>query len=88
MNGRFSVKEQSQPGGIDSFRKVFLLYFQNLFICLFVFMAEPVAYGSLQPRGRIRTAAAGLYHSHGNARSGATPVTYTIAGGNTRSLVH
>ena len=34
-----------------------------------LFRAAPVAYGSSQVRGRIRATAAGLYHSHSNARS-------------------
>ena len=33
------------------------------------FRAAPMAYGGSWARGRIRAAAAGLYHSHGNARS-------------------
>ena len=32
-------------------------------------MAEPVAYGSSQPRARMGDAAASLYHSHGSAGS-------------------
>ena len=32
----------------------------------FLFMAAPVAYGSFPARGRIRAAAAGLYHSQSN----------------------
>ena len=35
----------------------------------FLFMAVPVAYRSSQARGRIGAAAAGLCHSHSNARS-------------------
>ena len=36
---------------------------------IFLFTAAPAAFGSSQARGRIRTAAAGLYHSHSNTRS-------------------
>ena len=43
-----------------------------LFLCLFLFLlfrAAPAAYGSSQARGPVRATAAGLYHSHSNARS-------------------
>ena len=33
------------------------------------FSGHTVAYGSYQARGQTRAAAAGLYHSHSNARS-------------------
>ena len=36
---------------------------------LFLFTSTPAAYGSSQARGRIRAAAAGLHHSHGNSGS-------------------
>ena len=40
------------------------------FVVLFLlFRATTMAYGSSQARGRIRAAAAGLHHSHSNARS-------------------
>ena len=44
---------------------------KKLFIYLFhfIFTPEPVAYGSSQARGQIRTEAAGLCHSLTNARS-------------------
>ena len=35
----------------------------------FFFRAAPMAYGSSQPRGQIGVVAAGLHHSHSNARS-------------------
>ena len=43
----------------------------NLFVFLYfwLFRAAPMAHGSSQPRGRIRTTAAGLCHSHSNAGS-------------------
>ena len=34
-----------------------------------LFRAEPATYGSSQARGLIRSAAAGLCHSHSNIRS-------------------
>ena len=46
---------------------IYLLYL--FFYLFFLFMATSVAYGSSWVRGRIRTAAAGLHHSHSNARS-------------------
>ena len=42
--------------------------FRNL-IFFFFLKAAPAAYGSSQARGQIRVAAAGLHHSHSNARS-------------------
>ena len=44
--------------------------FIHSFIHVFcLFKAVPVAYGGSQVRGRIRAIAAGLHHSHSNARS-------------------
>ena len=40
----------------------------NIFLFLF-FRAIPVAYGSSQARGWITAVAAGLHHSHSNAKS-------------------
>ena len=37
-------------------------------IYLFILGAAPATFGSSQARGQIRDAAAGLYHSHSNAR--------------------
>ena len=45
----------------------FFLFFLFFFLCLF--RAVLAAYGNSQARGRIGAAAAGLHHSHGNARS-------------------
>ena len=50
---------------------VFLFVF-CLFVCLFVcllFRTSPVAYGVSWVRDRIGAVAAGLHHSHSNARS-------------------
>ena len=44
-----------------------------------------MAYGSSRARGRIEAAAATLHHSHSNAGSNATSVTYATAWGNARS---
>ena len=43
----------------------------NIFkiICLFVFTAAPVTYGSSQARGQIGAVAVGLHHSRSNPRS-------------------
>ena len=50
---------------------IYLYYF--LSFCLFFlsvfFRAAPTAYGSSQARGEIEAVAAGLHHSHSNARS-------------------
>ena len=46
---------------------LFVCFVFFLFVCLFLlFRAAPVAYGSSQARGRIRTTAAGLHHNHSN----------------------
>ena len=47
----------------------FFFFFFWLFVCLFVFKATPVAYGSSQARGRIRAVGPGLHHSHSNVGS-------------------
>ena len=60
-----------------------------LFIYLFIFLlfgAVPVAYGGSQARDQIGGTAAGLRHSHNNARFWATSATYSTAHGNTGSL--
>ena len=56
------------------------------FFFFFVFSrATPVAHGGSKARGQIRAVAAGLHHSHSNARSEHI-LTYTTAHGNARSL--
>ena len=52
--------------GVSSFFYLFICSFDFFF---FLFMATPMAYGSSQARGWIGAAAAGLCHSHSNARS-------------------
>ena len=42
------------------------LFFSSFFFCLF---RKPVSYGISQARGQIGAIAAGLHHSHSNARS-------------------
>ena len=54
-------------GKIPSTQKVFCFSIGFSFVC--VFRATPSAYGSSQARGWIRAVAAGLHHSHSNARS-------------------
>ena len=51
----------------DSLEIEFLSFFLSFFFCFF--RAAPMACGGSQARGQIRTVAAGLHHSHGNARS-------------------
>ena len=41
-------------------------FFSFFFFCLF--RAAPTVHGGSQARGQIRAVAAGLYHSHNNAR--------------------
>ena len=48
------------------------MYLGNIYLFILLFRATPAAYGSFQPRGRIR--AAGLCHSHSNTRSLTHPV--------------
>ena len=50
---------------VEHFFFIFILFY---FIFL-LFRATPAANGDFQARGRIRATAAGLHHSHGNARS-------------------
>ena len=45
------------------------LFFFSFFLFFGPFRDAHVAYGNSQPRGQIRAAAAGLNHSHRNARS-------------------
>ena len=47
----------------------FPLLFSSLPSFFPLFRAAPTAYGSSQTRGQIGAAAAGLHHSHSNARS-------------------
>ena len=61
------------------------LYLKNIYIYYFcLFMAALAAYGSSQARGRIRVVAAGLRHSHSNAKIWDRSVIYTIAHSNAR----
>ena len=53
-----------------------LIHFEFIFVysvksvlLFFLFRAEPTVYGDSKARGRIGAAAAGLRHSHSNARS-------------------
>ena len=46
-----------------------LFFVFPFFFFFLLFRTAPVAYASSQARGRIRAAAAGLHHSHGNAGS-------------------
>ena len=80
-----------------------ILLFFKLYFILLLFRAAPPAYRGSQARGQIRARAAGLHHSHSNARSEpylwptpqpqqhgiwAASVAYTTAHGNARSLTH
>ena len=47
-----------------------------LFICLFIFRAAPMVFGSFQAKGWIRAAAAGLHHRHSN--TGSEPYLWPI----------
>ena len=48
--------------------KTFSKVLSHLFFFFFLFRATPMAHGGSQARGRIRAVAAGLRHSHSNAR--------------------
>ena len=48
---------------------MFTIFFYFFYFYFLLFRAASVAYESFQAWGRIRTAAAGLRHSHSNARS-------------------
>ena len=51
-----------------------------------LFRATPMAYGSSQARGQVGAVAAGLHHSHSNARSEPRSAMYTTAQGNAGCL--
>ena len=66
----------------------FLFLFHFLFFWLFAFSkAAPTTYGGSQARCQIGAVAAGLHHSHSNARS-EPRLQPTPQHGNTRSLTH
>ena len=56
-------------------------------VLFFFFLGLYPQHGGSQARGQIRASAAGLHHSHSNARSELS-VTYTTAHGNAGSLTH
>ena len=45
------------------------IYLKKITFSFSLFTASPAAYGSAQARGRIRAAAAGIRHSHGDPGS-------------------
>ena len=55
------------PSGKEEIPMVHIFFFFP-FVCL-LFRVVPEAYGGSQTRGQIRAVAAGLRHSHSNARS-------------------
>lgn len=61
-----------------------------MYLFIFAFYGHTWAYRSSQVRGRIRTAAVGLHHSHSNQQCQiqAASATYITDGGNIRSLTH
>ena len=57
-----------------SWKEKKILFFLSFFVVVVVVVvaiswAAPTAYGGSQARGPIRAVAAGLHHSHSNARS-------------------
>ena len=84
------VKYHQRPLFLFSVTPKFFFFF--FFVFLLFFLANPVAYGGSQARGRIGAVAAGLRHSHCNTamqdRIGAESATYTTAHGNAGSLTH
>ena len=69
----FSLGRCPGVGLLDPMVGLYLgCFFNVVFVCLFVcllFRAAPEAYGGSQARGLIGAMAAGLHHSHSNARS-------------------
>ena len=66
-----------------------LAFLLSLSLSLHVFRAIPMTLWGSQARGWIGAVAAGLYHTHSNARSEPhLRPTYTTAHGNARSLTH
>ena len=62
INKKFSTPSPA----LVIFLSFFFIFYFILFFCLF--RAKPVAYGGSQARGLIGATAAGLHHSHSNAR--------------------
>ena len=60
------VVETQVPQTVSYTLKAQLMHFVCFVFC-FLFRAVPTAHGSSQARGQIRTAAAGLRHSHSHA---------------------
>ena len=55
---------RGKPVGEEAYLLLlFLLVIVELFVCLLLFRAAPVAHGNSQARGPIEAAAAHLYHS-------------------------
>ena len=59
-----------------------------IYLFIYLFKAMHMAYGGSQARGLIGAAAAGLHHSHSNARSEPCLETYTTAHGSAGSPTH
>ena len=69
--------------------KIHCIYFYfYLFFCLCPFRAAPAVYGGSRVGGLIGAVAAGLHHSHSNARSQTHNVIYAITHGNAGSSTH
>ena len=75
-SSRFALSHEGPGLGVlpqlRSFSVSFFFIFLFIFIFIFIFCffrAAPVAYGGSQARGLFGTPAAGLHHSHSNARS-------------------
>ena len=66
-----TLSSNSRTPHLSLFDPVYLpLKIMVLHFLFFVFFwAAPMAYGGSQTRGQIRAIAAGLHHSHSNARS-------------------
>ena len=71
---------------MDSEISLFIYLFIYLFIVFCLFRVTPAGYGGSQAGGLIGAVAAGLGHSHSNARIWAMSATYTAACGSARSL--
>ena len=72
-------------GHLYVYRKMSIQVFCLIFILIFIFRAVGAAYGSFRARSRIGAIAAGLHHSHSNARS-EPECNHITADGNAGSL--
>ena len=63
------ISKALRCAGIKRGKATNLFLFFCFCVCPYPFRATPLVYGDSEARGLIRAVAAGLHHSHSNARS-------------------